>query len=628
MLQPRATVCFLIAVVIAHANPAYAQTVGGRVTERAGGTPLPGVYVYLATKAGAVAVGGLTDTQGLFVLRAPVAGQYDLHAEFIGHEPSVIRSLDLESSAPIRRDLQMSVRAINLAAITADVGSRCRSGPPAAPATVDLWNEARTALRVARWTQETGALQFGLVRTRRELDPITLEVLAEETQSRRGYFTRSPYVALPAEQLSQRGYVTRAADGVLDYWAPDAAVLLSDSFLADHCFRIATPIAAAPDLLGLAFEPVSGRDVPEIEGVLWIDAQTSELRRLDFRYVNLPFAEQTQWDKVGGRVEFTRLENGMWIVGRWHIRMPILEYRMSAAGVPRSRELVLLEINELSSEVIALRGPVTRTAEAEPSTTDSIEQPDTPANEPPRQRAARAAVEYTVQSAREQAITGTVSDDAGAAADVTVLLLDSMGTQLATVVTNQDGAFRFDHPGRDGVYRLIAEHIGYSRTVQSIALNRGEAVAVEIRLAGAAIPLGEIVVTARRQDFLSEAGFYDRMERGLGWFVDAAEIDRRKPSRITDLMRGASGIQVISTGAFDADIRVFDSQRLRGDCPPTIYIDGLLARAYPRPEPPLTQLVDVASVAALEVLRRPAEIPSQYRGSQAACGVVLVWLNR
>jgi outer membrane cobalamin receptor len=110
--------------------------------------------------------------------------------------------------------------------------------------------------------------------------------------------------------------------------------------------------------------------------------------------------------------------------------------------------------------------------------------------------------------------------------------------------------------------------------------------------------------------------------------VDPEEIERRKPSRVTDLLRGASGVEVISQGAFDADIRLFASRRLQGDCPPTIYIDGVAARLSPKSGPPLTQLVDVASVAALEVLRRPAEIPARYRGAQSACGVILIWLKR
>jgi hypothetical protein len=628
----------LIVAAVAHVEPAEAQTVSGRVTERANGTPLAGVYVYLTTEDGIVSIGGLTDARGLFVLRAPAPGRYELHAELIGHRPSVADSLLLSANSTERRDLAMTVRAIDLAAISVRVENRCRSGPPAAPITAELWEDVRTALRVTQWTQEKTALQFGLVRTRRELDPVTMDVRAEETQTRRGYFVSSPYVALSAEHLAEHGFVTRAGDGSLEYWAPDAAVLLSESFLANHCFRVSPPEASDPHLVGLAFEPVSGRVLPEIEGVLWVDAKASELERLDFRYVNLPFGQRSQWDAVGGRVEFERLGNGMWIVRRWRIRMPIVEMRRRVDGVSVSSEPVLAELNELSGEVVGVDVAVGSGLANAAALTDSLPEPQPPAQPqadaplagdvPAVQRDVPAVPPVTEMDAGRVGISGIVSGERGPAVGVAMLLTDSSGVRIASAITNDEGAFRFYHPGTDGVYRLTAEHVGYTTTVHDLALRRGEAISLDVRLATRAVPLGEIRVTARRQDFLANAGFYERMERGLGWFVDPEEIERRKPSRITDILRRAPGVQVISQGAMGADIRLFDSQRLQGDCPPSIYLDGLLARAYPRSGPPITDLVDVATVAAIEVLRRPSEIPSRYRGSRSACGVVLVWLKR
>jgi hypothetical protein len=422
-----------------------------------------------------------------------------------------------------------------------------------------------------------------------------MDVRAEETQTRRGYFAASPYVALSAERLAEHGFVTRADDGSLEYWAPDANVLLSDSFLDNHCFHIAPPEASDSRLVGLAFEPVAGRAVTEIRGVLWIDAETSELERLDFRYVNLPFGERTQWDAVGGRVEFERLNSGMWIVRRWRIRMPVVEMR-SGADATSGRGLVLSEIQEVSGEVVDVNVAAVR--------------------------------RLPIAAAVRVGITGIVSAEGRPVAGVAVVLTDSTGARVASAVTNGAGTFRFPRPGADGDYRLTAEHIGYRSTVHDVTLGDGESIVVEMSLATRAVPLGEIRVTARRQDFLSDAGYYHRRDQGRGWFVDPEEIERRKPSRVTDLLRGASGVEVISQGAFDADIRLFASQRLQGDCPPTIYIDGVAARLSPRSGPPLTRLVDVASVAALEVLRRPSEIPARYRGAQSACGVILIWLKR
>lgn len=633
-------ICCMGAGLLLDVQPLAAQSVAGRVTHASGGVPLAGVYVSLTNEAGSFVAGGLTDVEGRYVLRAPAPGRYDLQAELIGYSPESARALLLAANTTERRDLSMTVRAIDLQAITVEAENRCRSGPPAAPATQELWEAARTALRVTQWTHQMGALRFALVQTRRELDHRTMNVKAETIRTRSGHFAGSPYIARPAEELSRDGYVTRAEDGRLDYWAPDADVLLSESFLADHCFRVTRPDASEPGFVGLAFEPVAGRDVPEIDGVLWIDAATSELRRLDFRYVNLPFRGRKQWDQVGGRVEFARLDNGMWIVSRWRIRMPVVVVRNRIEGASSVREFELSELNELSAEVTLLSdagAPGVGVAPALPGG-DAVADVSAEASAPARKRAADAAVpDRPASSSREtvlearpgrHGVFGVVTSESGAAPGVAVTLSDSTGTRVATALTDENGNFSMQRLPGAGSYELSAEHIGYDPTRHRVTVGPREAVRVAVRLATNALPLGEIRVTARRQDFLADAGFYDRMRRGMGWFVDAEEVDRRKPWRVTDLLRSASGVRVVPTGTFESDIRIIDAQRLHGDCPPTIYIDGFLARSAPRAEPALTELVDGSNVAALEVLRRPSEIPPRYNGSNAACGVVLVWLKR
>ena len=47
-------------------------------------------------------------------------------------------------------------------------------------------------------------------------------------------------------------------------------------------------------LLGLEFEPVEDRGVPEISGVLWLDADDGHLQWLDYdyEYLDVPSAER------------------------------------------------------------------------------------------------------------------------------------------------------------------------------------------------------------------------------------------------------------------------------------------------------------------------------------------------
>jgi hypothetical protein len=128
---------------------------------------------------------------------------------------------------------------------------------------------------------------------------------------------RAPYVSVPAGELAAKGFVRRNPDQNYTYFAPDAEAFLSDEFLDSHCMSLDK---VEGGLVGLAFRPVPGRRVPDIEGTLWIDQATAALRRLAFSYVNVPFGLTET--RSGGEVLFSALPNGTWIVREWNIRMP------------------------------------------------------------------------------------------------------------------------------------------------------------------------------------------------------------------------------------------------------------------------------------------------------------------
>ena len=345
-------VALLVVVVAAiAAGPASAQTVVGQVVEAETLKPLAGTFVVLEDEAGDRHRGVLADGEGRFVLRA-VPGTYRLVTELIGYASTRTAPVTLVAGETVRRTLEVPVQAVSLEGIQVETGARCRRRPGSGPATARLWEEARKALEVASWSERERALQFSVVRHRRELDARTLEVMAQTTRPSRAWYDRSPYRSIPAARLEAGGYIQRAGDDTWDYYAPDADVLLSESFLSSHCFRVAGS-GEDPELVGLGFEPVPERTQPDIEGVLWIARGTGELRRLDFRYVNAPtpFGDHPG---VGGRVEFERLATGMWLVRRWRIRMPLAARRTGGYG-GSSRELALLTLAEDGAEVRSAR---------------------------------------------------------------------------------------------------------------------------------------------------------------------------------------------------------------------------------------------------------------------------------
>src|SRR6202012_2353940 len=72
--------------------------------------------------------------------------------------------------------------------------------------------------------------------------------------------------------------------------APDADVLLDESFARTHCFRRQSADREHPNQVGVAFSPApaDGRDtIVDVRGTIWLDTAVSQIRSLEFTYTSL-----------------------------------------------------------------------------------------------------------------------------------------------------------------------------------------------------------------------------------------------------------------------------------------------------------------------------------------------------
>jgi hypothetical protein len=191
----------------------------------------------------------------------------------------------------------------------------------------------------------------------RTFDASGARVLADSSATVSGRATK-PFMTLAPDSLARGGYVTRDATGGQTYWAPDAEVLLSESFLRTHCLELAP--AAQEKLIGVAFRPMQARDrLVDVSGVLWLDRANAELRSLEFSYANAPGVVAAT--NPGGTADFLRLAEGRWIVDRWSIRYPVIETRTTnqpvVPGVARSTSSSerVNSIKTTGAEVLAVR---------------------------------------------------------------------------------------------------------------------------------------------------------------------------------------------------------------------------------------------------------------------------------
>lgn len=279
-------------------------------------------------------------------------------------------------------------------------------------------------------------------------------------------------------------------------------------------------------------------------------------------------------------------------------------------------------------------------------------EPATDAPRPP----ATADLEGTVRSTASTSGEGAATPLAGA--EVWIL-----GTGIGTL-TDDRGWFRMTGlpPGR---YRLLVGALDHREAVASVDLVSGGTERVEIALetVGADLErrsvalLGEAGGTRGRS---GRAGFHRRMEGGLGQYVTRVEIDVADASRLSQVIREYTSVEVRpctggESGGGGSCYWVVTGTRLRigggvGGSDPSLpgsggFVAGLRAGGAPGGDAGKPCLADVyldgaplnqeahpngidavlpSQVEAIEVYKRGALAPARFR-TLGGCGVVLLW---
>ncbi|MBC7897903.1 MAG: carboxypeptidase regulatory-like domain-containing protein [Cytophagaceae bacterium] len=307
-------------LILAPALPA--QVVRGRVTEGVSGQALSGVVIELRSgDANGPRVGtSLSSSSGEYAVSAPAAGRYVVLAKRIGVRRFASEAFDLALGETAVRNLALDPVLYTLPEVVVTGLTHCDARARDGARVASLWEEARTALLATQLSLRDQLYKAHVTRYVRELEPRTRRILGETRSEVSGVVAR-PFLAADAESLSVHGYWVSRPDSGVTYYGPDADVLLSDAFLRDHCFREARAPRDRRGMVGLGFQPVPSRTVPDVVGVLWLDARSFELRFVEFAYSrNMSGTDSVD---VRGEVHFARLPTGAWIIRRWFIRLPI-----------------------------------------------------------------------------------------------------------------------------------------------------------------------------------------------------------------------------------------------------------------------------------------------------------------
>jgi hypothetical protein len=311
--------CLAALLVAASATSLAAQTIRGSVVGDAQ-RPVSGVVVALVDTAHKEVGRALTGADGEYRLTAPGPGTYRVRTLRIGYQSVLTPPIVLAAGDDVTRQLAVSTLAFTLDTVRAIGRNSCSVVAGDSTSTVAaIWDQVRSALIATQLSLSRNLIYATSISYQRMLDARSRHV-GSQSVNVRTEFARQPWTSLSPDSLRKSGYVFTTRDNARMYYAPDLAVLLSDAFTEDHCFRIAR--ASDDRQLGIDFEPTPERgSTTEIRGTLWLDRATNELQRLEYRYANRIRDDEER--VAGGEVGFARLRNGLWAIANWNIRMPV-----------------------------------------------------------------------------------------------------------------------------------------------------------------------------------------------------------------------------------------------------------------------------------------------------------------
>lgn len=194
------------------------------------------------------------------------------------------------------------------------------------------------------------------------------------------------------------------------------------------------------------------------------------------------------------------------------------------------------------------------------------------------------------------------------------------GRPVATAAVSVEGRPAESASDRQGLFRLTGvpagrhelrvRRLGYAPLRHAVHVTGGRTTELEVGLVREPVELEPLVVSTTRSRRLEVKGFYERKHwgelLGLGNFYTTEDIERRSPLRISQMIEELPSIR---GGLYNA----------RAGCKLAVYLDnapvGSSVDSYVLP----------VEVAGVEVYKGAASLPAEFGGSDARCGVAVIW---
>ncbi len=215
-------------------------------------------------------------------------------------------------------------------------------------------------------------------------------------------------------------------------------------------------------------------------------------------------------------------------------------------------------------------------------------------------------------------LTGTVVDKSTGAPLTKVEIIFAGDSR--SVLSDSAGRYAFDSLP-SGLVRFMVRAAGYPVTPLTVALIPGEHMTRMIELdssralSGAAQSLPGVKIGAPAPVSPRMVDFERRRVTGQGQYLTAEQIDRAGYYNLQDAMRGLRGVEVHCGGGGGCFIEM---SRAPMQCKPEYIVDE-------RVDPYFGPAVPVRDIAGLEVYTGASDVPGEFAGRNAGCGVIVIW---
>ncbi|HEV8382964.1 MAG TPA: carboxypeptidase-like regulatory domain-containing protein [Gemmatimonadales bacterium] len=191
-----------------------------------------------------------------------------------------------------------------------------------------------------------------------------------------------------------------------------------------------------------------------------------------------------------------------------------------------------------------------------------------------------------------------------------------MGADTAPVATSDSlGFFRLQKLPRGNV-DLSIQLLGYEEGRFKVFMPDSGTIYRQFALDFNGFMLPEVVVQARAEVLQPRyVDFERRRVRKLGAFFRWDDLKKQSYSSVGDALRTVRGVRI------QCDQSRFECYAVMArtpNCHPTWYIDGIEVHSFHENTP-------IRDIYGIEVYRGSGEIPGEYSGSNAGCGVIVMW---